>query len=505
MSNSIKRQDQGTISSSKKDILHESNKKTNYFLEFIIPLVLLACNGAFYWAIRGTGGYGGSAGGGFAGIGWAICWYFLSHEKNEVKRRPYSSPWIVLAITFGMWYGGMHGWGQFNSWIKGIFGIGISNSVTVSVNPAWGFAAHFQCGMAWVGATGVFMAWCGTKRKTRGIDWIFRIIFGVSGAILSQVVFYVFPALVLPLYGEGYYTPLPTNPDSDILRTISTAQSSILYFGIFLGLLAYEIIRKEWRGVLLILVMGVGGGLSQMLSAFWHFGGALNLDLIPGIEYTGWWKAWEMSTGFFHGITIAVCYFLFNRPIKGKKILKSRKQPYSLHRTAEKELGMNFPFAFGISIAIRGGLQGLGELLTLDDALVDAASFLIIGFIFYRLMENMYQSTKNPYKILDGKQNMRFPGARWIIAHFGLILCGFIAAIRSFPLGDTQIVLVMVYGILLSTGFIMFMIRWFLAIKLVEDFSWMNEKITTSFEKRKNKSLILRLIKYKNNPRNSKL
>jgi len=98
-------------------LLGLKTEKSEIFNELVIPVILFGTIGAFYWAVRGTSGYGGTSGAVFAGIGWALCWFFLSYEQHEKKERPYSSGWIVLAIKLGIGIGGMHGYGQFISWI----------------------------------------------------------------------------------------------------------------------------------------------------------------------------------------------------------------------------------------------------------------------------------------------------------------------------------------------------------------------------------------------------
>lgn len=47
--------------------------------------------GAFFWAIRGTSGFGGWNGGLFAGLGWGILWYFFSHFAGGAARRPFAT------------------------------------------------------------------------------------------------------------------------------------------------------------------------------------------------------------------------------------------------------------------------------------------------------------------------------------------------------------------------------------------------------------------------------
>ena len=61
---------------------------STFLREKILPIVMMSSLGLFYWAIRGTGDYGGMMGGVFAGLGWAVCCQFLSKSRDG-KARPF--------------------------------------------------------------------------------------------------------------------------------------------------------------------------------------------------------------------------------------------------------------------------------------------------------------------------------------------------------------------------------------------------------------------------------
>ncbi|MFX0099494.1 MAG: hypothetical protein ACFFCS_07925 [Candidatus Hodarchaeota archaeon] len=485
-------------------------ERRHVFKELITPVVIMGMTGVFYWAIRGTGGYGGSAGGGFAGVGWAMCWYFLAYEKGEVKRRAYSTGWIVAAITFGVWFGGMHGWGQFNSWIKCDFDLG--SSITAAINPAWGWVAHFQCGFAWGGNTGILMGWCASRKRVTWLHWWTRILFAIGGAIASIAIFYILPGLTLPLYNQGIYSSVSCDlfgDNTDICRTYSTAFSSSILFGIYVGLLVHEIIRKNWRNVKLALVMATGFGLSQTIAALWHFG----YGTFPDLLYQEWWKAWEMTTGFGHGITLGICYFLFNRPIQEDKLINSRKQPFSLHRTAERELGVNFALVWGLSIAIQGGLEGLGksidvaelfgfttskgftadQIAVINDFIVDVITIIIVMLLIFKLLLNWYGSHKKPSLVLDGKANVRYPGTRFWVVQIVLIISGVAAAISTFPLSHNEGVLLAVYGITLFIGLSFSIVRWIIVAKVPKDNCGLDQMMKDALDERRRKSIPIKV------------
>lgn len=264
--------------------------KSNLLNDLIVPILLMSTIGAFYWAIRGSSGYGGASGGVFAGIGWALAWFFLSYERAEKKTRPYSSGWIVFAIVMGIGIGGMHGYGQFMSWIQGKFYLDYPTN-WVPINPAVGYLWLFQCGLTWGGITGVLMGWFGSKKPLRFKDSMIRLTFGIVGAVIAVSITIFKPEWINPLYGSVNYNDLITCPDC--VRTLSTSLTSMIWIGLFAGLFAFEIFRKDWRNVKLALTMGLGFALAFSIFAFWHFGPTFSTLPID------WWKNWEMSIGFF--------------------------------------------------------------------------------------------------------------------------------------------------------------------------------------------------------------
>ncbi|HPO29965.1 MAG TPA: hypothetical protein PKX28_01900, partial [Candidatus Hydrogenedentes bacterium] len=66
-----------------------------------VPVVIMGTAGLFFWAIRGSAGYGGETGGMLAGSGWGLLWWMLSRSDGRGGQRPYGSPWALLALAAG--------------------------------------------------------------------------------------------------------------------------------------------------------------------------------------------------------------------------------------------------------------------------------------------------------------------------------------------------------------------------------------------------------------------
>ncbi|HPU97423.1 MAG TPA: hypothetical protein PLO53_05640 [Candidatus Hydrogenedentes bacterium] len=271
---------------------------------WIVPVAIMSAAGLFFWAIRGTTGYGGETGGMLAGFGWGLLWWLLSRADGRERHRPYGSPWALLAIALGIAYGGFTGYGVYVGWVKGMFYLDYPHGAR-PISPLWGYAALFLCGLHWGGNAGVFLAWCAPEKPTRGRDWILRIISGVAGAAIVLGITKLWPQWFLPFYAEGLYQ----NPENKTcIRAINSLWTIAPHIGTLAGFLAYEIFRKDRRAVQVILLMAFGFAVPFAVGGIWHALG----EVVP--LRIDWWKNWEMSIGFGGGATIGLAYWLFNRP-----------------------------------------------------------------------------------------------------------------------------------------------------------------------------------------------
>jgi hypothetical protein len=271
--------------------------------DYAIVVAVMGLMGAYYWAIRGTTGYGGETGGMLAGFGWALLWYGFSQTGEGAARRPYGRPWLLLAITLGIAFGGFTGYGVYISWLNGRHYLNYPE-LPRAVAPWTGYAMLFLCGLHWGGNTGCAMAWCAPERPLRARDWMVRIACGVAGAVGAGIFVRVFPQLFLPFYSEGIYSV----PE---YKTCLRAQDSIRniapHVGLFLGFLAFEIARRDRRAVAMILTLGLGFAIPFAAGGYWQTFHDAPLKL-------GWWKNWEMSIGLGGGLAFGAAFWCFNRP-----------------------------------------------------------------------------------------------------------------------------------------------------------------------------------------------
>ncbi len=430
----------------------------------MFPVVMMAAFGLFFWAIRGTGGYGGSTGGLFAGIGWALCWYFLSTNDGRGSERPYGNRWAILGLAAGVAIGGFHGYGQFLSWIRGVFHITLSNPV--NVDPVWGWLALLQCGLSWGGITGVTLGYAMREGKqdmaTLKHTWMVRLVLGGAGAGVGVLIFFAIPGLLLPNLDQGYYADL--DACVQCARTLETALSSSVQFCIFAGLLVAEIVLKKWRNVALVSILAAGFGIAFIVGTVWFF-----LPWGPG------WKGWEMSIGAIGGAAIGISYTVLNRRGSAMPGGEPREfnssfpmwNHFSVHRTRyETAIGMNAPITWGVAVAITNGLTGHGVVYRffpgdeVANAIFWGIAAVICTPIFICFILSVKHARAYPASSSRPKPSaIGTPARAFIAVQLILTAIGFAASLGPTITADMMELLVP-YAIAQAIGYGVFIITW---------------------------------------------
>lgn len=271
--------------------------------DFICIAVIFSLMGGLFWAIRGTGGYGGAAGGALAGLGWALLWHFFSRYDGNGGARPYSSGHIVAAIVFGIAFGGFTGYGVYTAWIGGRFYLDYPEGVR-DIAPWTGYAMLFLCGLHWGGIPGALMAWSASDKPVAWHWWPIRIAAGILGAVLAGWIVRQFPGWFLPFYDEGIYQE---EANATCIRAEGSIRNIAPHVGLFLGFLAAEMARRDKRAIAVLLIMGLGFALPFSIGGWWHSWHMSEIRM-------PWWKFWEMSIGLGGGLAIAAAFILHNRP-----------------------------------------------------------------------------------------------------------------------------------------------------------------------------------------------
>jgi hypothetical protein len=413
---------------------------STFLTDNVLPAVMMGSLGLLYWAIRGTGDYGGMMGGAFAGLGWAICWQFLGRDG---KPRPYASGWTFLAIVLGIAIGGMHGYGQFNSWVNGYW---IYLDPSIIVDPAWGYAGQLQCGIAWGGTAGVLVAWTRAGVKPTIKDWLGRLVFGAAGAVGFVLVVIIFPAIALPLYDTGLYS----DPSCIVHcpRAIETSINAAAMLGIFTGLFAHLVVKRDWQGVKAAAIMGIGFGLAFTISAAIF----INDDIFGKLL----WKPWEMTIGLIGGASIGLAYSAVNKPSDiDLKALES-----SVHFPSEKLAGENLTIFFALSLSIWNGIVGvksamIGNLFDADPTAATITRVLAIGCVIGLLAAfiiSIVRFKQGKPATFIGSPVLMFAAGQAV-----LVIVGFLTSIQN-PASEELVARLWIYAAFVAIGMSSFLL-----------------------------------------------
>ncbi|GMW01687.1 MAG: hypothetical protein AMXMBFR84_28240 [Candidatus Hydrogenedentota bacterium] len=343
----------------------------NLARDLVLPIVLFAALGGMTWAVRGSSGYGGTQGCIFAGVMWGTAWWFISREPRGTQSRPYTSGWIVLAMTIGVGFAGGRGWAQWTHFFDGRLSTNYAAGEFTPISPAYGFLWQFISGVPWGGLGACLLAWCGS-RHARWWQWPLRIAFGVGGYYIALQLFRHYPQYFLPLYSviEDQYKDFQANPS--LRRLVNDNRAAICHLGMYLGFLLFEVCRRDWRNVVLIATVGLLNGIGWSLLQNWTWaerwwGGAFN-----------WWRCWESTGGMSIGIGLGVAYYLVNRPLNDHDRAALGAQLTNQRPNLER-LGCYLGLLLGLGLSIRNGLKGWANIYLGNEDYWSAFFWRIIG------------------------------------------------------------------------------------------------------------------------------
>lgn len=392
----------------------------------IVVVAVMALMGGFFWAIRGTSGFGGSNGGMFAGLGWGLLWFLFSERGN--RNSSLASPWMVAAITLGITIGGYTGYGVYISWVCGSFYLNYPTDPRPIA--AWtGYAMLFLCGVHWGGITGVLMSWCLPSSTVTWWMWPIRLAAGFAGGWIALQFVNQFPQLFLPFYQEGLYQ------ESDYAtcqRALNSLRTISPHVGAFFGFLFFEVLRRNWRGVALACLISSGFALSFSIGGYWHTFQETGIPL-------DWWKYWEMTIGLGGGASIGLAFCLFNRPIPGFEPPTSRWLSYAI--------GVGVPVWWVMTKSLVNTYQGCLKIRGLEEMepAVQQFMLLIAGSLFAVLI--FLFGVFTPGKIATPHGGLHFE--RYTLIVLGvMVLMGFLVSLPP-AMKMSNIVLVSLYGILI--------------------------------------------------------
>ena len=275
----------------------QKENKTRFLL---LSMLLFGSIGAITWAIRGTAGWGGVDGTVVPGMMWGLLWYYLSRRMGLDARG------IVFWLGFGIALGGELGYGQYVSWMQGIFYVA---DKTIAVNTLNGYLWMAVCGIGWAAPGGILLGWA-LNKNISSRQWIMRffmlmllLIFLFAWPVIDWVslrIVDIWPSLIFPNADLGIYS---SELGRHLQRTIYTNTQNFLLLFWWLSSLLLSAFQKDKITLTAGLILGAGFGIGFMQSAIWTLG----YGFAP--QYIDWWKIWELNAGFNLGILYALVFF----------------------------------------------------------------------------------------------------------------------------------------------------------------------------------------------------
>ncbi len=267
------------------------------------------------WAVRGCSGFGALNGCVFAGVTWGAAWWFIARDPSGQQSRSYASGWIILALTVGIGLSGARGWMQWPSFFNGHLQTDYAAGKWVPIPRIYGFIWLFIAGVPWAGIGACLLAWCGSGRPTRAWQWALRLACGFGASYLALYFFNHFPEYFLPLYKslKAQYLDFQSNPN--LRRLTNDNRAAVRHLGFYLGFLLFEVGRRDWKNVKLILTVGIVNGLGWALCQNWQWAARLWPD-----GHFNFWRCWESSGGISIGVAYGLAYWLVNRRMSDAEV-----------------------------------------------------------------------------------------------------------------------------------------------------------------------------------------
>ncbi len=285
--------------------------------ETLLSILLFGSMGAITWAIRGTAGWGGVDGTIVPGLTWGMIWYYLCYRKGIDARG------IVLWLGLGLALGGELGYGQYVSWIRGMFYAG--NDI-LSINPAYGYLWLFYCGIGWAAPGAIILGWVLGDKVPKGY-WIIRsllvavlLVFLFAWPFVewlgTQCARYC-PGLLFPHADLGLYSG---ELGKHLSRTVYTNTQNFCVVLWWLAALVTAVLQKDQKTLFVGLLLGLGFGIGFMQSTTW----CLGYSTAP--QFIDWWKMWELNAGFNLGLLYTIAWLWAVRQTDKEQDQKKAKQ-----------------------------------------------------------------------------------------------------------------------------------------------------------------------------------
>ena len=296
-------------------------------------------------AVTAGGGIDGTI---LPGMMWGLLWYYLCHRKGIDGRG------IALWLGLGIALGGELGYGQFVSWIRGMFNVG---DEVIPVAPWIGHAWFAITGIGWGAPGGIALGWALSEKVTlRG--WFVRLFVPLGVAFLGWLLVRECPWLFFPNYGQGIYTD---ELGPHLSRTVYTNTQNFTVVAWWFGALLVALFQRDRATLTVGALIGGGFGVGFWLGALW----CLRYAYTPVV--VDWWKVWELNAGFNLGVLYVLALYWTTKQVDknhqadGTPLASPKTPPLIPHRL--RRLSLTLALFLLLFYAFRGISSRAGVLL----------------------------------------------------------------------------------------------------------------------------------------------
>ena len=178
------------------------------------------------------------------------------------------------------------------------------------------------------------------------------------------------PEVFLPLYStlKAQYQDFQSNPN--LRRLVNDNRAAIAHLGLYLGFLLFEVGRRDWKNVKLILTIGLLNGLGWALCQNWQWAARVWPD-----GHFNFWRCWESSGGISIGIAYGVAYYLANNRMSEPELAaQGTGSDPNLER-----LGAYLGLLLGLGLSIKNGLKGWCNIYIGNEDYWNSVLWKIVG------------------------------------------------------------------------------------------------------------------------------
>jgi hypothetical protein len=133
-------------------------------------------------------------------------------------------------------------------------------------------------------------------------------------------------------------------------------RAALMHLGLYLGFLAFEIGRRDWRNATLITTVGLVNGAGWALFQNWSWAH----HVWPNFSFN-WWRCWESSGGISIGLAYGLAYFLANRRPAPPQAAANSPALFTPNPNCER-LGAYIGLVVGLGLSIKNGLKGWANI-----------------------------------------------------------------------------------------------------------------------------------------------